>query len=124
MERERLGPWAPGGLADRTDAVPEGLGDGRIRCVGAVDESVAVERGHRLRGWIAAPGDEQTSRGLAVVDSDGQRVGLGLVGGSRPGALSGWSGFVAYLADEPPPRAELVLVGEDGRMPVCSLRVT
>ena len=129
MERERLGPWAPGGLADGM-LVTEPASAPAQSCLGATELVEPVKRGYRLRGWIGEPSGESTSRNLVVLDEDGSRAGLGLVGTHRPdvaesGATdSEWAGFVAYLPDEPTGRLSVVLLGDDRRTPVCRLVVT
>lgn len=126
MEKAKLGPWAPGGLTDAMLVAPPARPPSR-RCRGAIELSEAVKRGHRLRGWIAARSGERTSRNLVVLDDDGRRAGLGLVGTYRPdvaesGATdSEWAGFVAYLPAEPRGRLSVVLLRDDRRTAVCRL---
>jgi hypothetical protein len=126
MEREQLGPWAPGGLVDdmRVTA-PSGMT--ARSCLGAVEADEPVTGGRRLQGWIAAPEGEATSRSLVVLGADGREVGLGLAGAHRPdveesGAVdSEWTGFVAYVRGEPAEPLDGLLLGEDRRTSVCRL---
>ena len=125
MERERLGPFASGGLADRMSVIVRG--EASKPCLGAIDSSQPVKRGHRLRGWIAAPSGEPASRYLVVLDTAGRRVGAGLVGAHRPdvaatGSVSSeWKGFAAYIGTTPRGPSVVVLVADDGRTPICRL---
>jgi hypothetical protein len=129
LERERLGPFAPGGLADSM-RVSEPTAPTARPCLGAVESSESVKRGFRLRGWIAAPRGADASRNIVVLDEAGRRVGLGRVGSHRPDleeegrASSEWAGFVAYLPERPQRTLALVLVGEDDRTSVCRLLTT
>ena len=126
MERQRLGPWAPGGLVDDM-RVTAPSGTTARSCLGAVEVDEPVTGGRRLRGWIAAPEGETTSRNLVVLGVDGRQVGLGLVGAHRPdveesGAVdSEWTGFVAYVRGEPTEALDVLLLGEDRRTSLCRL---
>jgi hypothetical protein len=121
MERERLGPFAPGGLAGRIQA--RATGTTARRCLGEIESAEPVRRGYRLRGWIAPPAGEVASRNLAVLDGTGRQVGLGLVGLQRPGVAgsSEWRGFAAYLGQEPRGPSTIVLLAADRQTPVCRL---
>lgn len=124
MEENRLGPWAPGGIADDLRfELPQAAGS--PACQGAVEWVDPVGGGFRLRGWLAPPGGEPASRNLAVFDARGRPAGRGLVGTHRPdvaeAARSEWSGFVAYARVEPPRPLVLVLVADDRRSAVCRL---
>ena len=96
-------------------------------CLGSIESSEPVKRGHRLRGWIAAPSDEPASRYLVVLDASGRRVGAGLVGAHRPdvaatGSVSSeWKGFAAYIGTTHRGPSVVVLVADDGRTPICRL---
>lgn len=124
MERERLGPWAPGGMVD---GLRVRWDDGRVSrtCAGEVESVEEVLRGQRVRGWIEAPDGTSASRSL-VVESSRARVGLGLVGAPRddvdaPGAVRSWSGFVAYVQGRPTGPLSIVLLNESRDEPICSL---
>ena len=125
MEREALGPFAPGGLAERMSVTVGGKTS--QACLGSIESSEPVERGHRLRGWIAAPPGEAASRNLVVLDSAGRRVGAGRVGAHRPdvsatGSVSSeWTGFAAYLGATPEGQSVVVLIADDGSTPICRL---
>ena len=128
LEREKLGPWAPGGMVDEMRVT--GPGDRTDRaCLGQLDSQASVPGGTRLLGWIAARDGETTSRHLVVLDDAGRRVGLGLVGLRRPVDQPGiadpaWSGFIAYARGQPTSPLEVVLLDENGVNAVCSLRAT
>ena len=126
MERERLGPFAPGGMADgmRVDG-PSGTPE--RRCLGTLDAAEEVRAGSRLGGWIAPPGGEASSRNLVVLDARGRRAGLGVVGFQRtdvdePGIDdAAWRGFVAYVRGAPDEPLAVVLLAEDGVTALCGL---
>lgn len=126
MEQGKLGPWVPGGMVDGMLVTGPDRSTARA-CRGAIELSESVKRGHRLRGWIAAPAApyEPTSRNLVVL-SDDRHAGLGLVGTHRPdvGTESEWTGFVAYLPDKPAGPLSVVLLSDDRRTPVCRLLTT
>lgn len=125
MERERLGPWAPGGMVDTqrvtaTDVTPP------RSCVGAIEANEPVPGGRQLRGWIATPDGELTSRNLVVLDGERARRGLGLRGTYRPDTAadaggSEWSGFVAYVGGEPDTPLHVVLLAPGGETARCQL---
>jgi hypothetical protein len=127
MERERLGPFAPDSWADglRFD-YPSA--DGLPPCLGAVDSVEPVGRGYRLRGWLAAPGGEDASRNVALLDAGGRPAGRGLVGTHRPDVSettgSDWSGLIAYASNDPPRPLVLVLLADDRRSGVCRLEAS
>lgn len=126
MARERLGPWAPGGMVD-AQRVAESIDPASQSCLGATESNETVGGGRLLRGWIAPPEDVQTSRNLVVLDTTGRRAGLGLVGAFRAdvaesGAVtSDRTGFVAYVGGNPRASLEVVLLSHDRRTPVCRL---
>ena len=124
MERERLGPFASGGWADGLQ-FEYPTAEGLPMCLGAIDSVEPVGRGLRLRGWLAAPGGEDASRNVAVLDGEGTPAGRGLVGTHRPDVAettgSDWSGLVAYAAGDPPLPLVLVLLGDDRRNALCRL---
>lgn len=126
MARERLGPWAPGGMVD-TQRVADTIEPTSRSCLGTIESNEPVGAGRQLRGWIAPPDGAQSSRNLVVLDANGRRAGLGLVGAFRvdvaeSGAVtSERTGFVAYLGGEPTAPFEVVLVADDRRTQVCRL---
>lgn len=125
MEREMLGPWAPGGMVDGMRVTGPSKGTERA-CLGEIESAEPVTGGSRLNGWIAAPDREATSRNLVVLDARGRRSGLGLVGVPRPGADSPRADafstdFVVYVRGEPVEPLEVVLLTEDGASAVCRL---
>lgn len=124
LERERLGPWVPGGLAAGMDVHWAG-GPVSTQCAGEVESRTRITEGEQLRGWIEAPDGTSSSRSL-VVESSGARVGLGLVGAPRddvdaPGAVRSWSGFVAYVRGRPTEPLSIVLLTESRDEPICIL---
>ena len=106
LERERLGPFVPGGIVDGMRVTGPVNETGR-RCLGELDPVEAVRGGNRLGGWIASPTGEASSPNLVVLDADGRRAGLGLVGFHRAEVErddipdASWTGFLAYVRDEP-----------------------
>jgi hypothetical protein len=125
MERERLGPWAPGGMVDAMRVAGPSNRTDRA-CLGEIESAEPVRAGSRLRGWIATPNGETSSRNTVVLDAGGRRRGLGLVGMQRPdveppGADAEWSGFVAYVSGKPAVPLEVVLLAKDGANAVCRL---
>jgi hypothetical protein len=126
MEREQLGPWAPGGMVDAMRVSGPSSRTDR-ECLGQLDSQASVPGGTRLQGWIAAPAGETSSPHLVVLDAAGRRAGLGLVGLHRsdvaePGiADREWRGFVAFMRGEPTPPVEVVLLAEDGTDALCRL---
>jgi hypothetical protein len=127
MERERLGPFAPGGWADDMQ-FEHPTAEGLPECLGAIDTVEPVGRGLRLRGWLAAPGGEDVSRNVALLDGRGTPAGRGLVGTHRPDVAettgSDWSGLIAYARDDPPRPLVLVLLADDRRSAVCRLEAS
>jgi hypothetical protein len=129
MERHELGPWAPGGMVDNM-RVSGQRGSTSRTCRGEIEQIEAVGRGQRLRGWILGPDGEATSRNLVVLDGGGTPRGLGLVGTYRPDVSesgvtsSDWTGFAAYVRDEPKTPLAVVLFADDRRTPVCRLVAT
>lgn len=127
MERERLGPWAPGGMVDAMRVTGPGNRTDR-ECLGQLDSRTSVPRGTRLQGWIAPPAGETSSRHLVVLDAAGRRIGLGLVGLHRPDidqpgiADPVWRGLIAYIRGKPTPPLDVVLLTADGVNAVCRLR--
>jgi hypothetical protein len=120
MERERLGPWAPGGMVDGM-RISGTIEPTSRSCLGALESNEPVGGGRQLRGWIAPPNGEPSSRNLVVV-ADRRRTGLGLVGAYRPDvAESNRTGFVAYVRGEAAAPLEVVLLADDRRTPVCRL---
>ena len=105
MASERLGPWAPGGMVD-AQLVADTIEPTSRSCLGAIESNEPVGAGRQLRGWIAAPDAEPTSRNLMVLGANRRTAGLGLIGAHRPdvrasGAVdSDWTGFVAYVRAE------------------------
>ena len=128
MQRERLGPWSPGGMVDGM-RVANALERPARACLGEIGPAERVRGGRRLSGWIAAPDSDKTSRDLVVIDARGRRSGLGLVGLRRPdvepGSEAEWAGFVAYVRNEPrsAPFA-VVLLAENRGAGVCQLTET
>lgn len=126
MEAERLGPFVAGGLVDGMRVTGPDRPVSTL-CLGKIARNEPVKRGHRLRGWIAAPSGQATSRNLVVLDAHQDRRGLGLVGMHRPNVAesgateSAWTGFVAYVRGEPVAPLAVVLLGDDGRTPMCRL---
>ena len=126
MEREKLGPWAPGGMVD-AQRVAGASGEESRPCLGAIESNEPVPGGIQLRGWIAAPDSEPSSRNLVVIDGHGRRSGLGLVGTYRPDMASSnpdgseLSGFVAYVRGEPDSPLGVVLLSPAGESAVCRL---
>ena len=126
MEQHELGPWAPGGMVDGM-RVTEPTSMTTRACLGAIGSNEPVTGGRRLRGWIAAPDGEATSRSLIVLDRNGTPRGLGLVGTYRPNvrdlgaARSDWTGFVSYVHDEPPRPLAVMLLAPDRKTAVCRL---
>lgn len=124
MEENELGPWVPGGLADSMEfELPHA--QGLPRCLGTVEWVEPVGGGFRLRGWLAAPGGEETSPNVALLDGRARPAGRGLVGTHRPDveATTGseWSGVVAYARGDPPRPFVLVLLDGDRQSAVCRL---
>ena len=126
LERERLGPFVPGGLADKMRVTVPVNETGR-RCLGELDPVEAVRGGSRLGGWIASPTGEPSSPNLVVLDADGRRAGLGLVGFHRAEVElddmpdASWTGFLAYVRGQPTAPLEIVMLGADGRTALCRL---
>ena len=127
MEREKLGPWSPGGMVDAMRVTgPSNRTD--HECLGQLDSKASVRGGSSLRGWIAARAGETSSPNLVVLDAAGRRTGLGLVGLHRPDvdqpgiADPEWRGFVAYVRGKPTSPLEVVLLADDGVNAVCRLR--
>ena len=126
MQRERLGPWSPGGMVDGM-RVAEDSGRTDRACLGELDPAEPVRGGTRFGGWIAPPAGEPSSRNLIVLGAGGRRAGLGLVGLHRPGleqagvADAEWRGFVAYVRGKPTSPLEVVLLADDGASAVCRL---
>ena len=54
MERERLGPFSPGGLTDELSVAGPSTSTDRL-CLGELDTAESVRGGSRLGGWIASP---------------------------------------------------------------------
>ena len=126
MEREELGPWAPGGMVDEMRV--GNLGPPTQRCAGRVDAATPVDGGTRFEGWVDAPDGEATSRHGVVLDGSAARVGQALVGAYRPdarplGASDVWRGFVAYAPSTSRSPLDLVLPDESRDRAVCSLRL-
>jgi hypothetical protein len=127
MQREKLGPWSPGGMVDGMRVTGTTLSPDRA-CLGEVESAERVRGGRRLTGWVAAPDGDETSRNLVVLDARGQRAGLGLVGFHRRGveqadlADADWRGFVAYVRGQPTAPLDVVLLADDGMNAVCRLR--
>jgi hypothetical protein len=129
LRRERLGPWAPGGMVDGARfTLPHPLRP-TPRCPGDVDAATAVGAGTRLEGWLVPPSGEDASDQVAVVDANGVTHGFGLVGTYRRDVLvsgaatSEWTGFVAYLRGPATAPLRVVLLGTDRRSAVCALDV-
>jgi hypothetical protein len=126
LERQKLGPFVPGGIAEEMRIAGPVNATAR-RCLGDLDSVEAVRGGNRLGGWIASPTGEATSPNLVVIDADGRRAGLGLVGFRRTDVErddivdAEWRGFVAYVRDAAAGPLEVVLLGDDGRTAVCRL---
>ena len=126
LERERLGPFSPGGLADQLSVTGPSTGTDRV-CLGKLDPAESVRGGSRLGGWIASPTRDPSSRNVVVLDDDGRRAGLGVVGFRRTdveqsgGSDAEWTGFVAYVRDAPREPLDVVLLTEDGVKPLCRL---
>jgi hypothetical protein len=125
LERERLGPWRPGGMVDGMRVTGPANTTGRA-CLGELNAAEPVGGGSRLGGWIAPPNGEATSRNLVVLDAGGRRAGLGIVGFERPGLEqpgvdAEWRGFVAYVRGAPSEPLDVVLLANDGSTAVCRL---
>ena len=126
MERERLGPWSPGGMVDAMRVADPSNSTDRA-CLGELDSEEPVLGGRRLGGWIATPAGEPSSPNLVVLEAGGRETGLGLVGFQRPGveqpgiADTDWRGFVAYVRGEPTEPVDVVLLADDGATAVCRL---
>jgi len=126
MEREGLGPWAPGGPSVAT-RVPKPAQSADRNCLGRVEVTTRLRLGSSLRGWIAAPVSTSTSPHLVVLDASGRRVGFGLVGFESPGVDRPdildphRSGFVAYVRGRPSPPLDVTLLADD-RAARCRLR--
>jgi hypothetical protein len=125
LEREKLGPWAPGGMVDAMRVTGPGSRTDR-ECLGQLDFKDSIPGGTRLRGWIAAPGGDDSSPNLVVLDAAGRRTGLGLVGLHRPdvaqpGIADAWRGFVAFVRGTPTAPLEVVLLADDGVEALCRL---
>jgi len=126
MAQERLGPWAPGGMVDAMRVTATSEPTSRS-CLGAIESNEPVPGGRLLRGWIAAPNGESSSRNLVVVDANRRREGLGLVGAERPDveesgtAASEGTGFVAYVRGEPESALRVVLLDPDAARALCRL---
>jgi hypothetical protein len=124
MQRERLGPWAPGGMVDGQPAA-DSVRPAARPCLGGIEWNEPVDRGRRLRGWIAAPDGEATPSSLVVLDARGRPRGLGLGGMHRPDvrergrSTSDRSGFVAYVRGAPDEPVSVVLLDADNA--VCRL---
>ena len=122
MERNGLGPWAPGGMVeDMRFTVPPP--SGHPPCAGTIEHVDPVGGGLRLTGWVSPPATLEPLRNLAVFDARGVSRGLGRVGTHRADVsdTSDWVGFVAYARNDPAPPLAVVLIGEDGRSAVCRL---
>jgi hypothetical protein len=128
LQRHDLGPWAPGGMVERTPP-PVPPARSTRTCRGGIESAEPVGGGLRLRGWAAPPEGEDAGREVAVFAAGGRRRGMGLVGTYRPdveasgAASSAWTGFVAYARGRSSSRLRLVLAGRDGRSAVCQLDV-
>ena len=126
LERERLGPFSPGGLTDDLSVTGPGTSTDRV-CLGELDPAESVRGGSRLAGWIASRTPDASSRNLVVLDDDGRRAGLGIVGFRRTDVEQSessdaeWTGFVAYVRDTPSEPLDVVLLTEDGAKPLCRL---
>jgi hypothetical protein len=126
MARERLGPWAPGGMVD-AQRVADTIEPTSRSCLGAIESNEPVGAGRQLRGWIAAPAGEPSSRNLVALDANRRRAGLGLVGAHRPDVRasaavdSEWTGFVAYVRGESTRPLDVLLLGEDRQTSLCRL---
>jgi hypothetical protein len=127
LEREKLGPFAPGGPAT-TMRVGKPRTTTDHACFGEVEDVTAIGGDSRLVGWIAARGGEASSPYLAVLDAEGRLAGVGYVGTHRPdvaqsgAAGSEWLGFVAYVRGRPTTPLDVVLLDEDGVEALCRLR--
>ena len=126
MARERLGPWAPGGMVDG-QRVADTIEPTSRSCLGAIESNEPVGAGRQLRGWIAAPAGEPSSRNLVALDANRRRAGLGLVGAYRPDVRasaavdSEWTGFVAYARGASTQPLDVLLLGEDRQTSLCRL---
>ena len=126
LEREKLGPFVPGGIADDMRATGP-VTEPQRRCLGEFDPVEAVRGGVRLGGWIASPTGEPSSPNLVVLDTEGRRAGLGLVGFHRTNVErddipdASWTGFVAYVRGDPAGSLDVVLLGDDGKKGLCRL---
>ena len=126
LEREKLGPFVPGGIADDM-RVAGPVTEPRRRCLGKFDPVEAVRGGVRLGGWIASPTGERASPNLVVLDTEGRRAGLGLVGFHRTNVErddipdASWTGFVVYVRGDPAGSLDVVLLGDDGKKGLCRL---
>lgn len=126
MASERLGPWAPGGIVD-AQLVADTIEPTSRSCLGAIESNEPVGAGRQLRGWIAAPDAEPTSRNLVVLGANRRTAGLGLIGAHRPDVRasgdvdSDWTGFVAYVRAESTEPLDVALLGEGRRTTLCRL---
>lgn len=126
LEREKLGPFSPGGLVDGM-VVAGAKSRTDDKCLGQLDSTTPVRGGNRLRGWIASSADEASSPNLLVLDARGGRVGLGLVGMRRSdtepfGADTELNGFVAYVRGQQALPLDVVLLAKDRETALCGLR--
>jgi hypothetical protein len=126
LERERLGPFVPGGVDDGL-RITGPVNDTERRCLGELDPVEAVRGGNRLGGWIASPTGAPSSPNLVVLDADGRKAGLGLVGFHRTDVAGddvadrSWMGFIAYVRDQPTGPLDIVLLGDDDKTALCRL---
>jgi hypothetical protein len=126
LRRERLGPWAPGGMVDGSRFTLHAATLAPM-CRGRIELIEPVEGGLRLRGWIVPPGDEPASHQLAVLSGRGIVSGLGVVGMPRrdvPGvgaAPPNWAGLTAYVRGRPRTPLRIVLIAADHARPLCLL---
>jgi hypothetical protein len=127
MQRNQLGPWAPGGIVDDS-RFSLGAADHSPTCRGGVESVEAVGNGQRIRGWIAPPDGEPASRQVGLLGETNRQLGIGLVGIYRPevrrsgNAASDWTGFVAYIRGPAPSHLRVVLVGQDHKTAICGLQ--
>ena len=125
MEREELGPWAPGGMVEgQRVGSPGGR---RLASVSARSTPRSRPRRPPAARMDRRSGLGAALRNLVVIDGDERRSGLGLVGTYRPDVASSIadgsevSGFVAYVRGEPDSPLQVVLLSPDGERPVCGL---
>ena len=127
MEREKLGPWSPGGPSVAAPVRAPAQSADRT-CLGRVEVRTPLRFGSSLRGWIASPAGRSTSPHLVVLDASGRRVGFGLVGFESPEVDRAdipdphWSGFVAYVRGQPSSPLDVTLFADDRVTARCRLR--